>query len=83
METDMHRVIRTQDLSDDVLVVEVTQKLHLTQRPQAKHAVVERCDLLDGHLLPGRLVKGGAVHNAKSALHTTPSARVCTYHTTP
>jgi hypothetical protein len=42
-------------------VVEVPQQLHLTQRPQTEHGVVEGCDLLDGDLLARRLVQRRAV----------------------
>lgn len=41
---------------DDVLVVEVPEQLHFTERSQTEHGMVERGDLLDGHLLAGRLV---------------------------
>ena len=37
-------------------MVEVTQQFHFTQGSQAEHGVIERSDLLDGHLLAGRLV---------------------------
>ena len=46
---------------DDVLVVEVPQKLHLSQCSQTKHGVVERSDLLNGHLLTRGLVQRGAI----------------------
>lgn len=36
---------------DDVFMVEVPKQLHLAQRPQAEHGVVEGGDLLDGDLL--------------------------------
>jgi hypothetical protein len=41
---------------NDVLVVEVSEQLHLSQRPQTEHGVVEGCDLLDGDLLARGLV---------------------------
>jgi hypothetical protein len=41
---------------DDVLMVEVSQKFHLTQRPQTEHGMVERRNLLDRDLLARRLV---------------------------
>jgi hypothetical protein len=47
--------------ADNVLVIEVSQKLHLAQRSQAKHGMIERGDLLDSNLLSGRLVYGRAV----------------------
>lgn len=37
---------------DDVLVVEVSQQLHLAKGAQAEHGVIERRDLLDGDFLP-------------------------------
>lgn len=46
---------------DNVLVVEVAQQLHLTQRPQAEHGVVKGGDLFDGDLLARWLVNGGTV----------------------
>lgn len=42
---------------DDIFVVEVSKKLHFTQRPQTEHGVVEGGDLLDCNLLAGRLVE--------------------------
>ena len=36
---------------NNVLVVEVSQQLHLTECSQAEHGVVEGGDLLDGDLL--------------------------------
>lgn len=42
-------------------MVEVAQQLHLTKRPQAEHGVVKRSDLLDGHLLTGRLMDSRAM----------------------
>lgn len=41
---------------DDVLVIEIPQKLHLSQGSQAEHGVIERRDLLDGDFLARRLV---------------------------
>lgn len=46
---------------DDVLMVEVSKKLHLTQSSQTEHGVIERCDLLDGDLLARRLVYRRAI----------------------
>jgi len=46
---------------DDVLVVEVSQQLHLSQCSQTEHGMIERRDLLDGDLLTGRLVQRGTV----------------------
>jgi len=37
-------------------MVEVSEKLHLSQSSQTKHGVVEGSDLLDGDLLPRWLV---------------------------
>lgn len=50
------------DIKDgyNVLVVEVSQQLHLTQGSEAEHRVIKGSNLLDGHLLAGRLVKSGA-----------------------
>lgn len=45
---------------NDVLMVKVAEQLHLSQRSQAEHGVVERCDLLDRDLLTRRLVDCGA-----------------------
>ena len=36
---------------DDILVVEVSEELHLTKCTQAEHGVIKRSDLLDGDLL--------------------------------
>lgn len=36
---------------NDILVVEVSQQLHLAQRPQTEHGVVERRNFLDRDLL--------------------------------
>ena len=41
---------------DNVLMIEVSQELHLTQSTQTEHGVVERRDFLDRDLLSGRLV---------------------------
>jgi hypothetical protein len=57
--------------ANDVLVVEVAQELHFTQRSQAKHAMIERRDFLDGNLLPRRLVKRGAVQ-CRVSFRATP-----------
>jgi hypothetical protein len=61
------RLLDVED-GDDVLVVEISQQLHLTQRPQTEHGVVEGCDLLDGDLLARRLVQRGAVSVSATAL---------------
>ena len=42
---------------DDILVVEISQQLHLAQSAQAEHGVVKGGDLLDGHFLSRRLVE--------------------------
>lgn len=64
-------VPRFLDVEDgnNVLVVEVSEKLHLSQRSQAEHGVVERCDLLDGHLLARRLVYRRTMHLLFSVAH--------------
>lgn len=45
---------------DDVLVIEVSQQLHLAQGSQAEHGVVERGDFLDRNLLARGFVQGRA-----------------------
>jgi len=45
---------------NDVLVVEVSKQLHLSQCSQAEHGMVEWRNLLDGHLLARGLVQRGA-----------------------
>lgn len=42
--------------ANDVLVVKVAQELHLSESPQAEHGVIKGSNLLDGHLLSGRLM---------------------------
>ena len=48
-------IITTRSLNienrDDVLMVEISQQLHLSQSSQAKHGVIERGDFLDGDFL--------------------------------
>lgn len=46
---------------DDVLVVKVSEELHLSKSSQAEHGVVKRSNLLDGDLLSGGLVDGRAM----------------------
>lgn len=46
---------------DDVLMVEVAEKLHLSECPKAEHGMVKWSDLLDGHLLTGGLVDSRAI----------------------
>jgi hypothetical protein len=46
---------------DDIFVVEVSEKLHLTQGSQAEHGVVEGSDLLDGNLLSGGFMERRAI----------------------
>jgi hypothetical protein len=41
-------------------VIEIPQQLHLAQRPQAEHGVVEGSNFLDGDFLPGGLMDCGA-----------------------
>jgi hypothetical protein len=54
--------------ADNVLVVEVSQQLHLTQRSEAEHAMIERGNLFDGHLLSRRFMKRRAtITRPKSA----------------
>lgn len=73
------RLLNVED-RNDVLVIEVPQQLHLSQRSQTEHRVVERRDLLDGHLLARRLVQRRAVKQSAVAL---PAQWQCTYQTTP
>ena len=47
---------------DDVLVVKVSQELHLSKSSQTEHGVIKRSNLLDGDLLTRRLVDGRAMH---------------------
>jgi hypothetical protein len=71
---------------DDVLVIEVAQQLHLTQRSQAEHGMVERGDLLDGNFLTGWLVYRGASLTEVSLLSVRfrrQYTQVSTYQTTP
>lgn len=44
---------------DDVLVVEVSKELHLSQGSQAEHGVIERSDLLDSNFLTRWFVERG------------------------
>lgn len=48
---------------NDILVVKVSQKLHLSESSQAEHGVIKRSNFLDGDLLSGRLVNGGACNS--------------------
>lgn len=54
------RLLNVED-GNDVLVVEVSEKLHLSECPQAKHGVVEGCYLLDRDFLSRGFVDGRAV----------------------
>lgn len=65
---------------DNILVVEVSQQLHLAQRAQAEHRVVERGDLLDGDFLARRLVDC----RAEDRQHIVPpKLQGVVYQTTP
>lgn len=72
---------------DDVFMVEVPQKLHLSQSPETEHGVVERRDLLDCDLLAGRFVDGRAGTRHGSGLDEAPRHKEelsdATYQTTP
>ena len=61
----MERVVSSRLLDiedgDDVLVVKVSQELHLSESSQAEHGVIKRSNLLDGDLLSRRLVNGRAM----------------------
>lgn len=67
---------------DDVLVIEVSKQLHLTQRAQTEHAVIERRNLLDRDFLAGGFVESRALEvspearsrELKGAHQTTPYA---------
>ena len=67
---------------DDVLVVEVPQQLHLSQCSQTEHGVVEWCNLLDSHLLAGRLVQRRADRQLATAFSQSIGYH-STYQTTP
>ena len=54
-------------------MVEVAQKLHLTQCPQTEHAVIEGRDLLDRDLLAGGFVNGRARGLATTIVQLHPS----------
>lgn len=41
---------------DDVFMVEVAEKLHLSESTETEHGMIKGGDLLDGHLLSGWLV---------------------------
>ena len=76
------RLLNIED-GNDVLVVEVAQKLHLTKCSQTEHGVVERGDLLDSDLLARRLMYGRTTP-IKVSIPWYPLARtVSTYQTTP
>lgn len=47
---------------NDILMVEVPEELHLTQRSETEHGVVEWSDLLDGNLLARGLMYRGAAN---------------------
>lgn len=53
---------RLLDIEDgnNVLMVEVSQQLHLTEGSETEHGVIEGCYLLDGNLLARWFVDGGA-----------------------
>jgi hypothetical protein len=65
---------------DDVLMVEVAQQLHFTQRPQAEHGMVKGRNLLDGDFLARGLVDSRtfAPNQCRSQLPNE-----ITYQTTP
>ena len=66
---------------DDVFVIEVAEELHLTQRAQTEHGVVEGCDLLDGHLLARRLVQCRATTVSGMALVYSEATDCIPYNT--
>ena len=53
------RLLNVED-RNNVLMIEVSEELHFTQGPEAKHGVVEGGNLLDGDFLAGGLVDCGA-----------------------
>jgi hypothetical protein len=69
------------DIKDgnNVLVIKVSQQLHLAQCAQTEHGVVEWRDLLDGNLLARGLVNGRATCCQRSLAQATRT----TYQTTP
>lgn len=73
---------RLLDVKDrnDVLVIEVSQQLHLAQSAQTEHRVIKRRNLLDRNFLAGWLVDGGA---EIGELHSKTSISRKTYQTTP
>lgn len=75
------KTARLLDIEDgnDILVVEVSEKLHLTECPQTKHGVVERGDFLDCHFLARGLVDG----RTKAVRSIVRSTGRDPYQTTP
>lgn len=64
------RLLDIQD-TDDVLVVKVSQQLHLSERSQTEHAMIKWRDLLDGNFLAGRLMEcraDGLTQSASSGI---------------
>lgn len=55
-------------------MIEVSQKLHLAESPQAEHGVIEWSDLLDRDLLPRGFVERRAVDKLAAALFTMHTA---------
>lgn len=77
-------------------MVEVPKQLHLSQCSQAKHGVIERCNLLDRDFLTRGLVQSGTVEGSQVSAQVflfetafdslTPHfgrEKVATYQTTP
>jgi hypothetical protein len=54
-------VARLLDIKDgnDVFVVEIAKKLHLSKRPQAEHGMIKWRDLFDRDFLARWLMQGG------------------------
>ena len=67
---------------NDVLVIEVAQKLHLSQGSQTEHGMIEGSNLLDGHFMAGGFVKGGAV-TVYQPSSSWGSCGLHAHHTTP
>jgi hypothetical protein len=57
-------IARSLDVEDrnNVLVVEISQQLHLSQCSETEHGMVKGSDLFDGYFLARRLMQRRAVH---------------------
>lgn len=68
--------------TDDILVVEIAQQLHLTKGSQTEHGVIKGRDLLDGDLLARGLMYGRA-RELVNRNNPQRSFEVRTHQTTP